>query len=110
MNEHKPIYIFCALEFIRNFINDKLQIIAMRLDNTLYKYAEETKLPKNVLEYEQEFSLPEKIFNIASGCPICNSNIKGNRNMGFHCEDCNLIFTENNLINTKKIINTKKNN
>ena len=79
----------------------------MRLDNPLHKYAEEIEFPKNALAHEEEFSLPEKIFNLKSGCPICNSDIKGNRNMNFHCEDCNLIFTENNLISIKKIINTK---
>ncbi|GEM_PF-6172453 len=80
----------------------------MRLDNPLYKYAEEINSNKNVLAYEENFSEPERIFNLESGCPICNSNIKGNRNMGFHCESCNLMFTENNLVSTKKIINTKK--
>jgi tRNA(Ile2) C34 agmatinyltransferase TiaS len=80
----------------------------MRLDNPLRRYAEKINSPSNVLDYEKKFSLPEKIFNVESGCPICYSNIKGNRNMGFHCEKCNLIFTEKNIVDTKKIINTKK--
>ncbi len=66
------------------------------------QYAEKRDNSNTFLDYEDKFTMPEKIVNIEEGCIICNSDIKGNENMGYYCEGCNLMFSENNVLNVDK--------
>lgn len=72
------------------------------LNNSYAQYAEKRDCPSNYLDYEDEFTEPEKIANIKKGCIICNSDIKGNENLGYYCEECNLMFSESNVLNAEK--------
>ncbi len=72
------------------------------LNNSYVQYAEKRANPNNYLDYEDEFVEPEKVVNIEQGCVICNSDVKGNKNSGYYCEKCNLMFSENNISNAKK--------
>jgi len=56
-----------------------------------------SELQSSVLDYEKDFEPPEKILTLESGCPICKSNIKGNKRDGFYCESCNFIFSDKSI-------------
>ena len=57
---------------------------------------------------------------IASGCPICKSDVKGNYKYRYHCENCSLLFrfsdlnkqggVKETLTDNQKILSRKKDN
>ena len=77
----------------------------MKVEDSLSKYAEKTKEHKNVLAHEKTLSEPEKIITIPQGCPICNSEVKGNEISGYYCKKCNVTFTQKDLENTEMLNN-----
>ena len=74
----------------------------MFIENPYMKYAEQRNGIKNVLAHEKEFTIPEKIEKIENGCIFCNSELKGNNNLGYYCDECNIIFSDKNLLNADK--------
>ncbi len=75
--------------------------------NILKKYIEqeifEQEFKKeNILNYEENIPESEPVQTIKNGCIICNSDIKGNSQLGYYCKNCNLIFKNAQYLNNTK--------
>jgi formamidopyrimidine-DNA glycosylase len=74
--------------------------------NPYIEYAktdEDTKDLKTALDHEKNFKEPVKIYTLNNACPICGGELKGNDEINYYCQNCNLLFTTLDLISFKKI-------
>lgn len=53
------------------------------------------KLKNKKTQKKEETELP--IITLKEACPICNSEIRGNKKILYYCKKCNMLFREKDL-------------
>jgi len=40
----------------------------------------------------------EKLYNVREGCPLCKSDVIGNKEIKYYCKGCNILFSEEVIV------------